>query len=232
MVSKLFSENSAVCELMCKNMVDLERTHEIKLNSGLPWQKQHSRRRRRRIFSPAIWTSEKLVKVLLLEHSFVWGWNSNTSKVGQKYLDSSEMCCWRRMEKISWTDRVTDEMLRSQGKRNILHAVKRRKANWIDLMLSRNCLIKHVIEGKIEGIIQVTGRWGRRRKQLLDDLKETRGYWNLKEENSLRKRQRTPHNTDCVMTEEPDRPPDENITRRRNMRCACLITKAIMQTRN
>jgi hypothetical protein len=40
-------------------------------------------------------------------------------------------------------------------------------------------LLKHVIEGKIEERIEVTGR---RRKQLLDDLKEKRGYWQLKEE--------------------------------------------------
>jgi hypothetical protein len=44
--------------------------------------------------------------------------------------------------------------------------------------LRRNCLIKHIIEGKILG----TRRRGRRRMQLLDDLKETRRYWNLKEE--------------------------------------------------
>jgi hypothetical protein len=31
--------------------------------------------------------------------------------------------------------------------------------------------IKHVIEGKIEGRIEMTGRRGRRRKQLLVDLK-------------------------------------------------------------
>jgi hypothetical protein len=39
-----------------------------------------------------------------------------------------------------------------------------------------------VIEGNIEGRIEVTGRQGRRRKQLLDDLKEKLGYWKLKEE--------------------------------------------------
>jgi hypothetical protein len=42
--------------------------------------------------------------------------------------------------------------------------------------------LKHVIEENIEGRIQVTGRWGRRRKQLLDDLKAMRGYWKFKEE--------------------------------------------------
>jgi hypothetical protein len=41
--------------------------------------------------------------------------------------------------------------------RNILHAIKRRKANWIGHNLRRNCLLKHVIEGKLEGRIQMTG---------------------------------------------------------------------------
>jgi hypothetical protein len=58
--------------------------------------------------------------------------------------------------------------------RNILHTLKRRKANWIGHILRRNCLLKHVIEGKIEGSIEMTGRRGRRRKQLLDDLMEKR----------------------------------------------------------
>jgi hypothetical protein len=48
--------------------------------------------------------------------------------------------------------------------------------------LRGNCLLKHVIEGKLEGRIEVMGRWGRRRKQQLNDLKEKRGYWNLEEE--------------------------------------------------
>ena len=43
-------------------------------------------------------------------------------------------------------------------------------------ILCRNCLLKHAIEGRID----VTGRRGRRRKQLLDDLQEMRGYWKLK----------------------------------------------------
>jgi hypothetical protein len=43
------------------------------------------------------------------------------------------------------------------------------------------CLLKHVIEGKLEGRIEVTGTRGRRRKQLLDDLKEKGGYLKLKE---------------------------------------------------
>jgi hypothetical protein len=44
------------------------------------------------------------------------------------------------------------------------------------------CLLKHIIEGKIVGRIEVTGRQGRRHTQLLDDLQEKKGYWKLKEE--------------------------------------------------
>jgi hypothetical protein len=59
--------------------------------------------------------------------------------------------------------------------RNVLHAIKRRKAIWIDHMLRRNCLLKQVIEGKLGGI-EMTVRKGRRRKLLLDYLEERRGY--------------------------------------------------------
>ena len=44
-----------------------------------------------------------------------------------------------------------------------------------------NCLLKPIIEGNIEGGIEVTGRQGRKCKQLLDDFKEMRRYWKLKE---------------------------------------------------
>jgi hypothetical protein len=61
---------------------------------------------------------------------------------------------------------------RVKEERNILHTVKRRKAYWIGHILRRNCLLKYVIEVKLEGRIEMTGRRGRRRKKLLDDLKE------------------------------------------------------------
>jgi hypothetical protein len=65
---------------------------------------------------------------------------------------------------------------------NILHKIRKRKANWIGHILRRNYLLKRVIEGKIKGGIEVTGRRGRRHRKLLDDLKERRGYSHLKEE--------------------------------------------------
>ena len=88
------------------------------------------------------------------------------------------------MEKVSWTDRVRNEevLLRVQEQRNILHEISKQKANWIGHILSTNCLLQWVIEGKIKGRIEVTGRRGRRHRKLLDELKERRGYSHLKEE--------------------------------------------------
>ena len=73
-------------------------------------------------------------------------------------------------------------LLRVNEQRNILHELSKRKANWIGHILRRNCLLQQVIEGKIKGGIEVTGRRGRRRKKLLEDHKERRGYCQLKEE--------------------------------------------------
>ena len=48
--------------------------------------------------------------------------------------------------------------MRSEGfyvkvkeQRNILHEIRKRKANWIGHILHRNCLLQRVIEGKIKG---------------------------------------------------------------------------------
>jgi len=88
------------------------------------------------------------------------------------------------MEKISWTDHVRNEevLLSVNEQRNILHEIRKRKANWIGHILRRNCLLKQVTEGKVKGEMEVARRRGRRRKKLLDDLKDRRGYSHLKEE--------------------------------------------------
>jgi hypothetical protein len=97
------------------------------------------------------------------------------------------------MKKVSWTDGVRDE--------EVLHRVKENmnKGYLICHSLFRNCLLEHVNEEKIEVRIKMTRRRETRRKQLVEDLKEMRRHWNLKEEtlqrtsveNSLRKRTRT-----------------------------------------
>jgi hypothetical protein len=77
--------------------------------------------------------------------------------------------------------RNEEVLLRVKEQRNILHEISKQKANWIGNIFRRKCLLRQVIEGKIRGGIEVTGRRGRSRK-LLDNLKERRGYSHLKEE--------------------------------------------------
>jgi hypothetical protein len=88
------------------------------------------------------------------------------------------------MKKINWTDDVRNEeaLLKVKEQRNILHEISKRKANWIVHILRRNYLLQRVIEGKIKKEIKVLRRQGRRRRKLLDDLKELRRYSHLKEQ--------------------------------------------------
>jgi len=80
-----------------------------------------------------------------------------------------EITCSSHVRKGKVLHRVKEE-------RNILRTIRRRKGNWFVFILRRNCLLKHVIEGKIVG----RGRPGRRRKQLLDDPDEIIGRLKLK----------------------------------------------------
>ena len=95
------------------------------------------------------------------------------------------MWCWRRMEKIKWSEEVTNEQVldRIGEKRTLLNNILRRKANWIGHILRRNCLLHDAIEGQM---MEVKGV-GRRRTQLLDDLRNRRRYRELKEEAEDRK---------------------------------------------
>jgi hypothetical protein len=71
---------------------------------------------------------------------------------------------------------------RANGDRNMLHTIKGRKAGCFGHILRSNCLLIHVIKGKVEGRIEVKGRRGRRRKQLLATLRksEDTGNWKRK----------------------------------------------------
>ena len=72
-------------------------------------------------------------------------------KVDQKYLESFEMLCWRRVEKILKNEAVMDRV----KERNIVHRVKRNKSDCIGQILLRNCLLKHFVEDNIEGRVWV-----------------------------------------------------------------------------
>jgi len=157
----------------------------VKLNVGLLWLKL-AFNNKRNLFTGTLDLElrKKLVKCYIWSISLYSAETWTLRAVDQKHLESVEMWYWRRMEKISWTDHVRNEevLFRVKEQRNILHEIRKRKANWVGHILRRNCLLQRVIEGNIKGGIEVTVRRGRRRRKLLDDLKERRGYSHLKEE--------------------------------------------------
>jgi len=74
---------------------------------------------------------KKLVKCYIRSVALYGAETGTLRAVDQKHLESSEMWCWRRMEKISWTDHVKNEkvLLRVKERRNFLHEISKRKAN-------------------------------------------------------------------------------------------------------
>jgi len=117
---------------------------------------------------------KKLVKCYVWSIALYGAETWTLRTVDQKHLESFEMWCWRRMEKISWTDHVRNEdvLLRVKEQRNVLREIRKRNANWIGHILRRNCILQRVTEGKIQGGIEVTGRQGRRRRKLFNDLRK------------------------------------------------------------
>ena len=74
---------------------------------------------------------KKLVKCYIWNIALYGAETWTLRAIDQKHLESFEMWCWRRMEKIIWTDHVRNEevLLRVKEQRNILHEIRKRKAN-------------------------------------------------------------------------------------------------------
>ena len=133
----------------------------VKLNVGLLMAKT-AFNKKRTLFTRTLDLElrKKLVECYIWSIALYGAETWTLRAVDQKHQETSEMWCWIRMEKISWTDHVRNEevLLRVNEQRNILHAIRKRKTNWIGHILRRNCLLQRVIERKIQGRIEVTGR--------------------------------------------------------------------------
>ena len=96
--------------------------------------------------------------------------SENWRKWERKYLKYFEMWCWRTMEKIKWSEKITNEQVLDrveEKRRKFINNILSRKANWTDHILRRNCLLHDAIE---EHMTEVKGI-GRSRIQLLEDLR-------------------------------------------------------------
>jgi len=104
-------------------------------------------------------------------------------KIFVQLIGIVEVWCCRGVEK-SWDHHLRNQeaLHKVNVKGNIVHTITRRKANWIGHIWHGNCLLKHVIEGKVEGRREVKARRGRKREQPPYELKDTRRSWQLKGE--------------------------------------------------
>ncbi|KAJ4436831.1 hypothetical protein ANN_16963 [Periplaneta americana] len=106
---------------------------------------------------------------------FVWSvalyvaetWTLRPSE--EKRIEAFEISIWRRIERVKWTDRIRNEAVleRVNEKRMKLKLIRKRKRNWLVHWMRRNCLLKDAVEGMVNGR-RVRGR---RRYQMIDDIK-------------------------------------------------------------
>lgn len=113
-------------------------------------------------------------------------------------LGAFEMWVWRRMERISWTEkRKNAEVLQLvEEERSLVDKILMRKKNWIGHVLRGNGLLKEVIEGRMEG----RRPRGRRRIGMLDELK-VGGYYEMKRRTEDRNEWRRWKPRTCLMAE-------------------------------
>src|SRR6218665_1888913 len=104
------------------------------------------------------------------------------------------MRIWRRTEKISWTEHITNEVLKLvEEERSLLTITRTRQRNWMRHIMKRYSLQREIIKGRMEG------KRGRRRprKKLLD--------WMMSEEYSKLKEEAQHRETRNHWRSEPDR---------------------------
>ena len=93
---------------------------------------------------------KKLVKCYIWSIALYGAETGTFRAVDQKQLESFEMWCWRRMEKISWIEHVRNEevLLTVNEQRNILHEISKWKANWIGHIFVETAFYNGLLKGR------------------------------------------------------------------------------------
>ena len=104
------------------------------------------------------------------------------SKEAVRRIEGFEMWCWRRLLKVRWTDRKTNEWVLAQigAERTMLKMIEGRKKRWLGHVARHEGMLKQVIEGKMEGR---RGR-GRRRMGMISDMGKYEEWKRLAEDRS------------------------------------------------
>ena len=123
--------------------------HDVEGNQIQDFHGKSSFQQRKTLFTSKLWLNlrKELVKCYIWSIVLYGAETWTLRNVDEKNVESIKMWCWRRMEKISWTDRVKNEVVqRAKEKRNIVQPIKRRNANWISHTFHRNCILKQVVK--------------------------------------------------------------------------------------
>ena len=93
------------------------------------------------------------------------------SKALQKNLEAAEMWMWRRMLRISWTQKKTnEEVLHMAGlNREIMHSIRKRQMTFLGHIVREEGLEYDVLTGTVEG----KRARGRQREKFMDGLTRT-----------------------------------------------------------
>ena len=85
-------------------------------------------------------------------------------------LKALEMWLWRRLERISWMDKKSNEEVLTMVNENrcLIRTIYQRKKNWIGHVLRGDGLLRDVLEGRMLG----KRPRGRPRRGMIDDLME------------------------------------------------------------
>lgn len=144
-------------------------------------------------------TKKRIIKVMVWTVALYGAETWTIRKSERQKIEAFEMWVWRRMEKISWTEHVTNEevLLRVGEERAMLNTIMNRKKNWIGHVLRREGLFKDIIEGKMEG----KRTRGRKRMGMFSDLIGSGDYGQLKRRAENRRRWRNWKPLDLSMTE-------------------------------
>src|ERR1043165_9471561 len=121
---------------------------------------------------------KRLVKTLVWSVVLYGSETWTIRKEDIRRLEAWEMWIWRRMEKVSWTEHMTNEKVlqRVEEKRSLITTLRERQKNWIGHILRGDSLLRDIIEGRMER----KRTSGRPRQMMLGGMM-TNGYGDLKE---------------------------------------------------
>ena len=96
---------------------------------------------------------KRMIKVLIWSVVLYGSETWTLRKEDIEVLEAFELWIWRRMEKISWTENITNEgvLKREEESRALLETMRNRQYQWIFHILRGNSILTTVLEGQMKG---------------------------------------------------------------------------------